>query len=225
MSTFVLIPGAGGAAWYWHQVIPLLEEAGHKAIAVDLPADDGTASLEDYADQVVEATGKRRAILVAQSLGGFTAPVVCEHTRVEALVFVNAMIPMPGEKADDWGKNTGSGEARTAAARSGGYSATFDVQTYFFHDVPKKLVQEAESHDREQSDRVMGEPCPFRAWPSVPIRVIAGHDDRLFPFEFQRRVARERLGVDIQGLRGGHLVALSNPKGLAKLLLKATAVG
>ncbi len=33
---FVLIPGAGGAAWYWHRVVPLLQEAGHEAIAVDL---------------------------------------------------------------------------------------------------------------------------------------------------------------------------------------------
>ncbi len=29
MSTFVLIPGAGGAAWYWHRVVPLLRAAGH----------------------------------------------------------------------------------------------------------------------------------------------------------------------------------------------------
>ena len=57
------------------------------------------------------------------------------------------------------------------------------------------------------------------AWPGVPIRVIVGRDDRLFPLEFQRRVARERLGVEIEATRGGHLVALSNPKGLATLLM------
>jgi pimeloyl-ACP methyl ester carboxylesterase len=43
--TFVLIPGAGGAAWYWHRVVPLLQAAGHDAIAVDLPADDPAAGL------------------------------------------------------------------------------------------------------------------------------------------------------------------------------------
>ena len=37
MSTFVLIPGAGGVAWYWHRVVPLLTAAGHEAIPVDLP--------------------------------------------------------------------------------------------------------------------------------------------------------------------------------------------
>ena len=221
MSTFALIPGAGGIAWYWHRVVPLLEEAGHKAIAVDLPADDDTAGLEDYADLVVEAMGKRKAVVVAQSLGGFIAPLVGKRAGVEALVFVNAMIPMPGEKANDWGENTGSAEARTSAARKGGYSTKFDAETYFLHDLPAKLAKEAESHEREQSDRVMDEPCRFDAWPKVPIQVIAGRDDRLFPLEFQRRVARERLGVDAQEIRGGHLVALSNPKGLVKLLLQA----
>jgi hypothetical protein len=34
MTTFVLIPGAGGAAWYWHRIVPRLREAGHQAIAV-----------------------------------------------------------------------------------------------------------------------------------------------------------------------------------------------
>jgi len=222
VSTFAFIPGAGGAAWYWHRVTPLLDAAGHRAIAVDLPADDDDAGLDDYADRVVEAIGKRKAVVVAQSLGGFTAPLVCARAPVEALVFVNAMIPMPGEKAEDWGDNTGAGTARAAAARKGGYPAEFDDQTYFFHDVPKKVAKEAEAHDREQSGHMMEEPCRFKSWPRVPIHVIAGRDDRLFPVDFQRRVARERLGIEIVEIRGGHLVSLSNPKGLAKWLIAAS---
>jgi pimeloyl-ACP methyl ester carboxylesterase len=64
--TFVLIPGAGGAAWYWHRVVPLLTAAGHDAIAVDLPGDDGRAGLDVYAERVVDAAGSRNdAVLVA----------------------------------------------------------------------------------------------------------------------------------------------------------------
>jgi pimeloyl-ACP methyl ester carboxylesterase len=220
MSTFILIPGAGGIAWYWHCVVRLLEAAGHKAVAVDLPADDDEAGLEDYAGHVIKAMGQRKAIVVAQSLGGFTAALVCERAPVEALVFVNAMIPTPGESANDWGENTGSSEARIAAARKGDYPAQWDEEAYFFHDVPKKLAKEAGAHNREQSGSVMDEPCRFKAWPGVPIHVIAGRDDRLFPPDFQRRVARERLGVEATEIRGGHLVALSNPKGLAKALME-----
>jgi len=61
MSTYVLIPGAGGAAWYWHRVVPLLQRAGHEAIAVDLPGADELAGLPEYARVVLNAsaTGTR----------------------------------------------------------------------------------------------------------------------------------------------------------------------
>ena len=98
MSTFVLIPGAGGAAWYWHRVAPRLRDAGHQAIAVDLPGDDEIAGLPAYARRVVAAIGDRDdVVLVAQSLGAFTAPLVAERVPVLGLVLVNAMIPTPGE--------------------------------------------------------------------------------------------------------------------------------
>jgi pimeloyl-ACP methyl ester carboxylesterase len=160
-------------------------------------------------------------VLVAQSLGGFTAPLVCEQVKVSALVFVNAMIPVPGERVGDWGEATGSSEARTTAARRGGYSPRFDEHTYFFHDVPRALVDEGARRDRAQSERIFEDICRFERWPRVPIRVIAGRDDRLFPLPFQRRVAKARLGVKVEALKGGHLVALSNPKGLAQRLLSA----
>ena len=44
MSVFVLIPGAGGVAWYWHRVVLELEARGHEAVAVDLPTTAGRDS-------------------------------------------------------------------------------------------------------------------------------------------------------------------------------------
>jgi pimeloyl-ACP methyl ester carboxylesterase len=224
-SSFVLIPGAGGMAWYWHQVEPFLEQAGHEAIAVDLPADDDRAGLSDYADVVARAIGERsNIILVAQSLGGFTAPLVCERAAmlrapVRMLVFVNAMIPRSGETAGAWWGNTGSADARVGAARARGYGTEFDVQTYFLHDVPEAVLRDSPPQ-REQSDTIFTEPCRFQRWPNIPTRVIAAADDRFFPLTFQRRVARERLAAEIEVLRGGHLVALSNPSELAERLLR-----
>src|SRR5262245_3704631 len=95
--SYVLIPGAGGMAWYWHRVVRLLEHAQREPIAVDLPGDDEGAGLDDYAEIVVRDIGQRtNVILVAQSLGAFTAAVVCERASVGKLIFVNAMIPLPG---------------------------------------------------------------------------------------------------------------------------------
>lgn len=72
MTTFILIPGAGGVAWYWHRVLPLLEQAGHGALAVDLPGSDPGAGLSTYADLVIDTMRSRKDVaLVAQSMGGF----------------------------------------------------------------------------------------------------------------------------------------------------------
>jgi pimeloyl-ACP methyl ester carboxylesterase len=222
MASFVLIPGAGGAAWYWHRVVPLLADAGHDALAVDLPGDDETAGLPEYVATAREAMTRfdGRVIVVGQSLGGFTAASVSADPNVAALIFVNAMIPMPGETAGAWSENTASAPARVEAAMVGGYSTEFDIETYFLHDVAAEVVTAGESEQRGESNAIFGSVCDF-AWPSVPIDVIAGSDDRLFPVDFQRRVARERLDADVVAIPGGHLVALSNPAGLAEQLLLA----
>lgn len=117
MTSFVLIPGADGPAWYWHRVVPLLREAGHEAIAVDLPGDDETAGLPEYTSLVTGAIGGRDdVVLVAPSLGGFTASLAAARPGVCALVFVNAMIPVPGETPGAWWGNTGWEQARIDAA-------------------------------------------------------------------------------------------------------------
>lgn len=220
-TSFVLIPGAGGMAWYWHRAVPLLEHAHHEAFAIDLPADDNTADLSTYAELVLRTIGERaNVILVAQSLGGFTAPLVCARAKVRMLVFVNAMIPRPGETAGAWWENTDAARARLAAAKRGHYTADFDVRTYFLHDVPEEILREGPKRQREQSQAAFDEPCQFGSWPRIPIRVIASANDRFFPLDFQRRVAHARLNIDPEVIPGGHLVALSNPQGLVDQLLR-----
>jgi pimeloyl-ACP methyl ester carboxylesterase len=224
MSSFILIPGAGGAAWYWHRMVPLLERADHEAQAVELPGDDERAGLAEYAAKVAEAIGSRRdVVLVAQSLGGFTAALVCERVPVRMLILVNAMIPKPGETPGEWWHNTGWEAARTAAAHRGGYGATFDVATYFLHDVPPEIIKDGESRQRNESANVFEDRCVFKEWPDIPIHVIAGSQDRFFPSEFQRSVASDRLHRVVDDVAGGHLVALSNPRGLADQWLRYLA--
>jgi pimeloyl-ACP methyl ester carboxylesterase len=224
--TYVLVPGAGGSAWYWHRVESELRQRGHDVVAVDLPAADDRAGLPEYADTVVNVTGDRAdVVLVAQSMAGFTAPLVCGRVAVSLLVFVNAMIPVPGETPGDWWVNTGQAEAqRENDIREGrDPDAEFDVVTVFFHDVPPDVKDVAMAHEPAQSGTPFASRCSFEAWPDVPIRVVIGSDDRLFPAEFQRRVARDRLGIGADEVPGGHLVALSRPKELVDRLEAYTA--
>jgi pimeloyl-ACP methyl ester carboxylesterase len=218
---YVLIPGASGRAWYWHLVAPRLAGRGHRAIAVELPADDDTKGLSDYAQAVLDAAGTaREVVVVAASLGAFTAPLVVGPLDATAVVLVNPMIPRPGETPGAWWGNTGAVEARSAHASQLGYPAEFDPQTYMFHDVPPDVLATA-TPKGEQSQRPLRDLCTSATWPAA-VTVIAGRDDRFFPVEFQQELARTRLGVEPVVVPGGHLVALSQPDELTAAILAAT---
>ena len=220
-TTFALVPGAGGQASYWALLVAELERRGHAGIAVQLPTGDDEAGLSAYADTVVAAIdGRGPVVVVAQSMGGLTAPLVCERTPVQLLVLVNAMVPRPGETGAEWWSVTGQGAARAAYwERAGIPGDPDDDDVMYFHDVPPEVVAASADEELEQSWRPFEEPWPLTRWPDVPTRVLVGRDDRLFPAAFQRRVAAERLGVDVDEMPGGHLVALSHPVELADRLV------
>ena len=222
MATFVLIPGAGGEAWYWHRVAPELHSFGHEAIAVDLPAGDDTAGWDEYATAVERAMdGRTDVILVAQSLAGFSAPIVADRQRVDLLRAGQRDDPQARRNRRRLGSDTKSREAELAYFARIGLppEAADDIDIVYFHDVPADVVEEAfQRGEPAQSWTPMEQPWPLEAWPDVPTRVLAARDDRLFPLEFQRRVARERLGLETDEIDGGHLVALSRPRELAERL-------
>jgi pimeloyl-ACP methyl ester carboxylesterase len=202
-------------------VVPELQALGHEAIPVQLPADSDEAGLAVYAETVVRTAGDRTGvILVAQSMGALTAPLVVERTKARLIVLVNAMIPLPGETGGDWWQNTGQAEAmRRHAVEIGVPGLSMDdAESLFGHDVPAHVFAEAGAHILPQSGRPFADPWPLPAWPDIPTRVLLSRDDRLFPAEFQRRVAMQRLGLVPDEMDGGHLVALSRPKELAARL-------
>jgi pimeloyl-ACP methyl ester carboxylesterase len=222
MATYVLIHGAGSDPWYWHLVEPELRARGHDVVAVDLPCDDDSAGLAEYADAVVDAVGDRPdVILVAQSLGGFTAPLVCDRLPVRLMVLLAAMVPAPGEPPGEWWANTGFEQARREQAERDGRSldGEFDPVEEFFHDVPAEVTTEAFSKPpRDQSGTPMEKPWPLEAWPDVPTRFLLCRHDRFFPADFQRRVVKERLGITPDEMDGGHLPALHSPVELVERL-------
>lgn len=218
---FVLLPGAGGAAWYWHRVTALLEAAGHEALAIELPGADETAGLAEYVTRTVaEIRDRTGIVLVAQSMGAFLAPLVAREVAIDALVLVNPMVPVPGERPHDWWGATGSEPARRAAAVARGNDPEFDLERDFLHDLDPEITAELLAHDRPETDAAFRSPCDFEAWPRVPIRVAVAADDRFFPLDFQRRVVHDRLGLDVDVLPGGHLNALSYPEAVAAYLLR-----
>lgn len=190
-ATFVLVPGAASSPWHWHLLQAQLLARGHEVVCVDLPVDDDSAGLPEYADAVVRAAGGRSGlVLVAHSFAGFTAPLVCDRLPVELLVMVNAMLPSPGEPPRDWWAATGHEEAAAADAEREGRAPDADA---FFHDLPPDLAAEATARLRDQSDTPFAEPWPLRAWPDVP----TGHADQ--PAGPMRTVRGRRSGRAYRG--------------------------
>jgi pimeloyl-ACP methyl ester carboxylesterase len=210
VATYALIHGGGDSAFHWHLLEPELRDRGHETISMDLPCEDDSAGLAEYADAVVEAVGERRGpdlILVAQSLGGFTAPLVCARIPVGLMVLVAGMVPAPGERGEDWPANTGypgpQGKAETEI---------------FYADVPDQVAREAMERGRRQSDAPGEDPWPLTAWPEVPTRFLLCRQDRMFPPDWLREVVRARLGIEPDEIDSGHCPALSRPLELAERL-------
>ncbi len=113
MATIVCIPGAGGRPAHWEPVAQPLRAEGHEVLAVDLPCGDDGAGLDRYVQAVVDLVGSRQGplVLVAQSMGGLTAPLVAERLPVDLIVLVTAMVLVPGETGGEWWGSTGHAAA------------------------------------------------------------------------------------------------------------------
>ena len=216
--TFVLIPGAGGMAWYWHRVVPLLREAGHEAIAVDLPGDDEAAGLPEYAGLVAGAIGGRDdVVLVAQSLGGFTAPLAAAVPV--RLVFVNAMIPAPVRRPRLVGEHRLGGCAGRRGASGAATAPSSILASTSFTMSRRRSPRPASRTSGPRPTWCSGRSATSRM-AGLPVRAVAGSDDRFFPVDFQQGVARDRLGIEADVLPGGHLITLSQPAPLARYLIE-----
>ena len=165
MACFAFIHGAGDVGWYWHLVEAELRAAGHDTVAPDLPIEDDAAGLAEYAATVADAIRDRPdVVVVAQSFGGYVAPVVAERVDARLIILVAAMVPSPGESAEEMFATTRwkPGSSRNPTPRA-----------VFYHDVPRALADDALSRGRRQSDRARPG--------TVAAGAVAGHPDPVRP--------------------------------------------
>jgi hypothetical protein len=210
MATFAFIHGAGDVGWYWHLVGAELRRRGHDTVSPDLPIEDDGAGLSRYADVVVDSIGELRdVVVVAQSFGGYVAPIVAERIGARLIVLVAGMVPSPGETAEEMFANTGWQPERLEDT---------GARAVFYHDVPADLADQALEHGRRQSDTPGSEPWPLPAWPDIPTRFVLCRNDRFFPARWLRQVVRDRLRIEPDEIDSGHCPALSRPHELATLL-------
>lgn len=111
MSTYILIHGAWHGAWCWHRVTPLLEQAGHRVIAPDLPGSGldltplAAVTLASCVQRVIEVIDAQPSeeplIVVGHGFSGMVISQAAEERaeRLNLLVYLSALLPRSGETA------------------------------------------------------------------------------------------------------------------------------
>ena len=224
MTTFGLVHGACHGAWCWDRLTRLIEDAGHDAVAVDLPCENNAKTFSDYADVVTTSLADREhVVLVGHSLGGLTIPLVAAQRPVERLVFLCALLPLPGQLpfGHDPDEPEGSAPGLTLVEhpdRTFTFSAA-SAATHLYNRCAPADAAWATAKLRRQSRTPNHQACPLAEWPDVTRTYILTRDDRIVVPEFARYIARKRAGLEPIEIDGDHSPFLSNVRVLADLLL------
>jgi pimeloyl-ACP methyl ester carboxylesterase len=227
MATFALVHGSGDGGWAWDPVARALREAGHHAVAPDLPTDRDGVTWSDCVEAVCAAVDGADdgdgdpLVLVGHSAGGFVVPLAAERLGAVLQVFVAGMVPRPGETAAEWFDDVGWSEATAVqAGQDGGLTGHADPMVALYDDVPRELATEALARERPTDEQLGGTPWPLPTMPTTPARYVVTTRDRFLPPALQRRVAAERLRIgEPDRIDTGHCPHLSRPEELAHLLV------
>jgi pimeloyl-ACP methyl ester carboxylesterase len=220
---FILVHGGMHDGGCWALLERELAALGHRTFAPDYPLDCAGVWFDDYADAVVAAVaGKARddAWLVGHSMGGQVIPRVAAKRPVGGLIYLCALYPARNEA--EFQENFVPSEALGAhlsvsedgmvtMSRKGAIAG-------FYSDVPPALADEAIARLRPQWSGVINTFQPLDRHPDVPVKAILTTEDGAVPPDFNRRTARQRLGIEPAEMPGSHSPFLSRPRELAQLL-------
>jgi pimeloyl-ACP methyl ester carboxylesterase len=233
---FLLVHGAWGGAWIWRRVLAPLRAAGHEVHALTLSGDGDRAHLRhrgiQLADHVadvvaaVQAEELRDVILVGHSYGGMVVTGAADRLldadaqAVRGIVYVDAMVPLPGE---GWGHAHPPEivAARTAAAQKNGFALPPpDPLDFGISGADRAWLQ------RRQVPHPFGpyrDPLHFdgKRWAKLPRLFIDCNEPAYPTIAAMRERVRLLPGFRVEVMRTGHCPMVTEPARLVELLLQA----
>lgn len=232
MATFILVPGASHPAWCWHRVVALLEQAGHRALAIDLPgtgenrsipARDATLAIwaDHVADQVREAEAP--VLLVGHSRGGFVIGEAAERVpdQLAGLIYLSAILSQPGRTLLEI---SGYDPAMVPPIDADGCMEKFPDAVAI-----ERFYHRCSAEDQAAAcARLFAEPIePDRTpagvtaerWGRVPRAYIECGDDRALTLETQRRMQAAAPCDPVLTLDADHSPFFCAPELLARAML------
>jgi pimeloyl-ACP methyl ester carboxylesterase len=197
MATFSLVHGASGGGWIWDELRPELEARGHTVATPDLPCEDVSAGVAEYAACVPAAD-----VIVGHSLGGMTIPYV----EAETYVFLCALVAGTGWR-DVFVQGFGASRESDELGRSWypDLAAAAREQQYPPGVVPTRLRRQAPYDPKPQE-------------PSGRVVYVVCAEDAVIRPDWQRHLARDVLRAEVVERDWGHHPMLTHPRELAELL-------
>ena len=224
MTSYCLIHGSGQGPDGWKLLEQRLERRGHRVLTPALDVSRTDEGLVWHAETLVEALERSglqspEVVCVAHSGSGMYLPLVAERWHPRRMVFVAAVVPRPGMSIVEQYRADPS-MFNPAWVGKNSMEDNFALE-FVFHDCPPERLDWALStRVLFYAKRAMEEPCPLSAWPAVPATYIVCAEDRTITPAWQRRAAREWLGVEPVELPGGHCPHVSRPETLADVLVR-----
>jgi pimeloyl-ACP methyl ester carboxylesterase len=231
MADFVLVHGAWHGAWCWKKILPGLWKAGHRAFPVTLTGTGERAhqlspgiSLKTHIDDVaavMEAEELQQAIVVGHSYGGMVVTGLADRMpgRIARLVYLDAVVPLPGESWSSGHPPQTQEQRRQAIAATGSIPAA-DPALFGLSGEDADWVARRQTpqpggvyDDRLQFDaaRVAALPRTFIDCTSPALATIAVMRERV----------RKEPGWKVHEIPTGHDPMISAPEELLRLLLAA----
>ncbi len=234
MNTFVFVHGAWSGGWTWEKVVPLLEEAGHKVQAPDLPGhgDDRTpipeVSLQGYADRISEVLDAQPepVVLVGHSAGGQAISQAAEYRpeKVKLLVYLAAFLLRDGESVFSVGENdTESLILPNLVMSEDGSSAIIRedvIREGLLHDCSDEDVERAKSRFVPQALAPLATPVVLTEdnFDRVPRAYIETLQDRAISPWFQKEMYERLPCQKVISMNTSHSPFFSAPEELAEHL-------
>ena len=216
----VLVHGTGVDGSSWSKVIPILQNAGHKVIAVQLP-------LHSLADDI--ATTKRAidlvgapVILVGHSYGGFVITnAAYNNPNVKGLVYVAAFAPNEGQSLGNFIDATKLPKG-FLVFDSGGF---IYINPAIFHQAVAPDTDPAQANvlaatQKPYNKSILVEKSGPPAWKQLPSWYQVSENDSLIPPDAERMFAKQ-INVTTISIPSSHASPLSHPNEVAQLILDA----
>jgi pimeloyl-ACP methyl ester carboxylesterase len=216
----VLVHGLWADGSSWSKVIPTLQKAGHRVIAVQL-AEHSLAEDVATVKRAIDLVGGP-TILVAHSFGGFViTQAAYNNPNVTGLVYVSAFAPDEGESAVNF-VPVESLPPGLLVVDSGGF-AYLNPEMFpqaFAQDVNTTEAETLAVVQKPAHQSLFTEKSGPPAWKRLPTWFEVSESDHIIPPDAQRMFA-QRMNATTISLNSSHASLVSHPDEIAQLILDA----